>query len=216
MQRSTIRHLGLATALVVGVTGCRGGDEVTRDAFAGVSLADPPTMPAMSLPDQRGAAFHLADSTRGHVTLLFVGYTHCPDVCPVHLANLAAVIRDLSPSQSRRLRTVFVTADPERDTAERLREWLGAIHPDFVGLRGTREQVNALEAALGLPASVVEPGESAEEYFVGHASQVLAFDETGIARATYPWGVRQRDWRRDLPRLLSGEWPDPEATTEGD
>jgi protein SCO1/2 len=216
MHRRTIRHFGFAAALAAGTMACRGDGGVARDAFVGVSLADPPTMPAISLPDQHGRPFPLADSTRGYVTLLFVGYTNCPDVCPVHLANLAAVIRDLSPSQARRLRTVFVTADPERDTAERLREWLGALHPEFVGLRGTREEINALEAALGLPASVVEPGATPGEYFVGHASQILAFDENGRARASYPWGVRQRDWKRDLPRLLAGDWPDPDSTTEED
>lgn len=216
MRRHENRRLGLAAALAVAVAGCGGGGDTSRDAFAGISLDGARNMPAMSFADQRGNTYPLADSTAGRVTLLFIGYTHCPDVCPVHLANLAAVIGDLSPSQVRRLRTVFVTADPERDTPERLREWLGAMHPDFVGLRGTREEVNLLEEALGLPLSVVDPGSAPAEYFVGHASQVLAFDESGRARASYPWGVRQRDWRRDLPRLLAGNWPGPRSSTERD
>jgi protein SCO1/2 len=108
---------------------------------------------------------------------------------------------------SREIRTIFITADPVRDTPERLREWLGAIHGDFIGLRGTRDQVNALELALGLPLSVVDPGTGPTDYFVGHAGQVLAFDRGGMARLAYPWGIRQRDWRRDLPRLVAGDWP---------
>ena len=186
-------------------------------------------MPEMTLPDMNGGVFDLAEGTHGRVTLLFIGYTWCPDVCPVHLANLGAVLRDLPLEMSREVRTIFVTADPVRDTPERLREWLGAIHgdfiglrgtrdqllghskrgarSDFIGLRGTRDQVNALERALGLPLSVVDPGTGQADYFVGHAGQVLAFDRGGLARLAYPWGIRQRDWRRDLPRLVAGDWP---------
>jgi protein SCO1/2 len=162
-----------------------------------------------------GATFDLRAGTRDRVTLLFIGYTYCPDICPVHLANLAAVLRDLPLEVAPEVRTLFVTADPQRDTPERLREWLGALHPDFVGLRGTRDEVNALEAALDLPLSVVDPGTGPEDYFVGHAGQVLAFDRQGRARAAYPWGIRQRDWRRDLPRMVRGEWPEFPGTEAG-
>ena len=73
-----------------------------------------------------------------------------------------------------------------------------------------------MEDSLGLPRSVVDPGEGPEdEYFVGHAGQVLAFDRDGVARAAYPWGIRQRDWRRDLPRLVRGEWPEADRAGEG-
>lgn len=165
------------------------------------------TVPDVVLPDMHGEPFRLREEALGHVTLLFIGYTYCPDVCPVHLANLGAILRDFPLEVAPEVRTVFVTADPVRDTPERLREWLGALHPDFVGLRGTREEVNALEAALGIPLSVVDPGDGPDSYFVGHAGQVLAFDREGRARLAYPWGIRQRDWRRDLPRLVRGEWP---------
>ncbi|MEJ2538532.1 MAG: SCO family protein [Gemmatimonadota bacterium] len=180
-------------------------------AFAGSPLAEPVTLPDRVFPTMEGDEFHLARDTRGQVTLLFIGYTYCPDICPVHLANLAAVLDDLPLEVTRDVRTIFLTADPARDTPARLQEWLGALDRSFVGLRGTRDQVNALEDALGLPRSVVEPGDDPEEYFVGHAGQVLAFDRTGVARLAYPWGIRQRDWRRDLPRLVRGEWPEASA-----
>lgn len=180
-------------------------------------------MPSRTLPRVTGPdapqPFALDAAGAARVTLLFIGYTYCPDVCPVHLANLGAVLRDLPLRTTREIRTLFVTADPARDTPERLASWLDALHPDFVGLRGSREQVNGLEDALGLPRSVVDPGESPEEYFVGHAGQVLAFDGEGVARMAYPWGIRQRDWRRDLPRMVAGEWPeapDSDPGTESD
>jgi protein SCO1/2 len=191
------------------LAGCGPAPQVDRESFAGEPVAEAVRLPDVSLPTMTGEQFELARDTRGRVTLLFIGYTYCPDVCPVHLANLAAVLTDLPLEQSREVRTVFLTADPVRDTPERLREWLGALDRSFVGLRGTREEVNAVEDALGLPRSVVSPSEDPAEYFVGHAGQVLAFDREGVARLAYPWGVRQRDWRRDLPRLIRGEWPAP-------
>jgi len=163
----------------------------------------------MVLPDMHGEPYDLVAESDGRLTLLFIGYTYCPDICPVHLANLGAVLRDFPLEVAPEVRTLFVTADPARDTPERLQEWLGALHPDFIGLRGSREEVNALEAALEIPLSVVDPGTSPETYFVGHAGQVLAFDREGRARMAYPWGIRQRDWQRDLPRLVRGEWPEP-------
>jgi protein SCO1/2 len=172
-------------------------------------------LPDLSFPDMFGRPYSLVAGEPWAVTLLFIGYTYCPDVCPVHLANLAAVLRDIPLEEARQVRTIFLTADPQRDTPERLQEWLGTIHPDFVGLRGSRAQVNALEDSLGIPRSVVEPGDTPETYFVGHAGQVLAFGPDGTARAVYPWGIRQRDWRSDLPRLIRGDWPPgaPSAAT---
>lgn len=199
----------VATALAAG---CGPEPGLDREAFAGEPLAAPVRLPAVSFPTMTGDVFRLSEDTRGRITLLFIGYTYCPDVCPVHLANLAAVLDDLPLEQSREVRTVFLTADPDRDTPERLREWLGALDGSFVGLRGTRDEVNQVEDSLGLPRSVVSPSDDPAEYFVGHAGQVLAFDREGVARLAYPWGIRQRDWRRDLPRLIRGEWPATEAT----
>lgn len=174
-----------------------------------VALERPVALPAAVLESHEGRPFDLRADTRGTVTLVFFGYTHCPDICPVHMANLAAVFRDLPLEVTRRIDVVFVTTDPERDTPERLSSWLGALHPRFVGLRGGREAITALESELGIPVSVVSPDEETADggYFVGHAAQVLAFTADDTARVAYPWGTRQRDWLRDLPRLVRGETP---------
>lgn len=206
--------LSVVCATVI-AAGCTPAETPAPDAWAGSPLDGSVAMPADTLPTMEGETFALADETEGGVTLLFIGYTYCPDVCPVHLANLAAVLRDLPLEMTREITTVFVTADPVRDTPQRLQEWLGALHSDFVGLRPTREGVNALEDALALPRSVVDPGEGPDDYFVGHAGQVLAFDRNGVARVAYPWGIRQRDWRRDLPRMVAGRWPEAPAADGG-
>ena len=209
MRGMIILRAGLAGGGILAAAACGPREPVAREAFAGTPLDGHLTLPAHVLPDMNGEPYDLAGEGGGRLTLLFIGYTYCPDICPVHLANLGAVLRDFPLEVAPEVRTVFVTADPVRDTPERLREWLGALHRDFVGLRGTREQVNALEAELDLPLSVVDPGTSPETYFVGHAGQVLVFDREGRARMAYPWGIRQRDWQRDLPRLVRGEWPEP-------
>ena len=211
MYRRSPLLLALVVAVASTLHGCEPAPRPDPGAFAGTAVADPVHLPGVSLPTMDGETFDLSADTRGSVTLLFIGYTYCPDVCPVHLANLAAVLNDLPLEITREVKTVFLTADPARDTPERLREWLGALDPSFVGLRGSRDEVNAVEDALGLPRSVVDPGEGGEDYFVGHAGQVLAFDRKGTARVAYPWGIRQRDWRRDLPRLVRGEWPEASA-----
>lgn len=218
--------LALALLAVGVVSGCSpGGDDRTAgDAssgsasgvpsdrlYGGVPLEAPVARPDFVLTDvSDGEPFRFREETEGLLTLVFVGYTHCPDVCPVHMANLAAVLPELPREVSDRIRVVFISSDPERDTPERIRTWLSSFDPSFIGLRGTRKEIRAVEQALGLPPSVVEEdrtrdggaSEEREDYFVGHAAQVLAFEMDDTARVGFPWGTRQRDWRRALPRLV--------------
>lgn len=226
-----LEHAGprLVCSLVVALLAltCSPGAEERSDSdddetYAGRTLEDPVPKPDITLNRvSDGRPFDFRERTEGTLTLLFLGYTHCPDVCPVHMANLAAVLRDLPLEVRREIRVVFVSTDPRRDTPERIREWLDGFDPAFIGLRGTRSEIAALEDALGVPRSVVDgageagsgpPGRGPEgesdDYFVGHAAQVLAFERDDTARVAYPWGTRQRDWLRDLPRLVSRDAPD--------
>lgn len=206
-----VRHLVLLGGLALLAGACTGRDaggaRAGRDDWAGVRLERPIPRPDFTLTDARGRPFDFLSETEGHVTLLFFGYTHCPDVCPVQMANLAEVLRELPLEVSREVKVVFVTTDPVRDTPERLREWLGALHPSFIGLRGSRDEVRALEERVGVTPSVVQEGDDPDDYFVGHAAQVIAFGADGPARLVYPWGTRQRDWLRDLPRLVGAAGP---------
>ena len=174
--------------------------------------------PDVTLTDTDGRPFAFRAETEGVVTLLFFGYTHCPDVCPIHMGNIAAVLLDLPYAVRERIRVVFVTTDPERDTPQRLREWLDRFDRSFVGLRGTDAEVDAFQAALRLPAAVRQPsrpGPLPGAYAVGHAAQVIAFTADGRARVVYPFGTRQEDWAHDLPRLVAADpWPaDPGLET---
>lgn len=194
----------LSGAAVLACSGGPGADPADG-AYAGEELSEPVAKPSFTLTEvEEGRPYRFREETDGYLTLLFFGYTHCPDICPVHMANLGEVMRDLPLEVERRIRVVFVSTDPERDTRERIREWLAGFHPSFVGLRGTREEVRAIEEELGLAASVVQGhGDGDEDYVVGHAAQVLAFEADDTARVAYPWGTRQRDWLRDLPKLVA-------------
>jgi protein SCO1/2 len=204
---------GVALAALAASGGPRAGGEAPDPAagLSGTVLAPAWPKPDFTLTDTEGRAFDFRARTDGFVTLLFFGYTHCPDVCPIHMANIAAVLRDLDYADRSRIRVVFVTTDPERDTPQRVRAWLDRFDRSFIGLRGAPEAIDAAQAALHLPAAIRQPsrpGPLPGAYAVGHAAQVIAFSADGRARVVYPFGTRQSDWAHDLPVLLdAGAWP---------
>lgn len=200
-------------ALVAVVSACGPTDREARErardtGYRGMLLPEPWDVPDFTLTDTRGQPFDFREETRSGLTLLFFGFTNCPDVCPVHMANLAAVLERLPGQQRRKVRVVFVSTDPRRDTAARIRSWLDRWDPSFIGLRGELEEVNRIQAALNLPPAVRQardgsaPARTDSTYLVGHASQVLAISPDGRVRAVYPFGTRQADWLHDLPKLL--------------
>jgi protein SCO1/2 len=176
-------------------------------------MLEPGPRPDFTLTDTRGRPYDFRKETEGKVALLFFGYARCPDVCPVQMAGMAAVLRDLPWEVRDRIEVVFVTTDPERDTPDRLRDWLSGFDPAFVGLRGKIEEVNRIQAGLDLPPSVrlsEAPGdgdayEVDDSYEIGHAAQVLAFTPDDRMRLAYPFGTRQADWKHDLPRLAGAK-----------
>jgi protein SCO1/2 len=159
--------------------------------------------PSFTLTDFNGQPYDFAAQIRDKVGLLFFGYTHCPDVCPLHMANIAAVLRKMPAEDRSRIVTVFATTDPERDTPERLRSWLGNFDPSFVGLTGSRAELASVQQMVGLPEAVREyVNPDSANYFVAHGAQVFAFARDGYAYTIYPFGIRQEDWANDLPRLV--------------
>ncbi len=134
--------------------------------------------PSVPLIDTAGRPYDVAAETPGHVTLLYFGYTHCPDVCPINMALAAAAIRLLPAYEQNRVTTVFVTTDPVRDTAPVLRSWLNAFDPRFVGLTGSVAQIHQAETQVQMPLSYVEtaaPGASTASYQVAHADYTLVW-----------------------------------------
>lgn len=173
--------------------------------LAGATLTQARPKPAFTLLSTTGGTYSFRDSTQGKLTYLFFGYTHCPDICPMHMANLAAVLKTLDYDQREQIRVVFVTTDPQRDSLPRLRTWLDNFDRRFVGLTGRPADVNAILNGFGLPPSQPEAapaGSPAGEYGVGHAAVVLAFTPDDSLRVFYPFGTRQQDFAKDIPLLL--------------
>lgn len=193
-------------ALLFSVLACS-PDPRDVSGWAGQILSEPVPRPDFTLLDTEGRAFDFRAETEGKVTLLFIGYTYCPDVCPVHFANLAAVLKRQPYEVKSNVQVVFITADPSRDTPERVDEWLNAVHPDFIGLRGSVAEVHTIEDALGVPRSSLGDADENGDYMVAHAAQIFAFGSDGPARVVYPFGTRQADWVLDLSKLVRGETP---------
>lgn len=170
--------------------------------YRGTVLDAPVARIDFTLTDTRGELFSFREQTDGSLTLLFFGYTHCPDVCPVHMANLAAVLERFPYDVRNRVKVVFVSTDPHRDTPERIRTWLDGFAPYFIGLHGPLEEVNRIQQQLGLPVAGTGQARADGSYDVGHAASILAFLPGGPARVAYPFGTRQADWEHDLPLLL--------------
>lgn len=188
------------------LTGCGGGvqRELSPNGFAGAELPNPVPKPDFTFTDSKGKPFPFVAQTAGKVTLLFFGYTHCPDVCPVHLANIAAVLEKLSDDVTRDIEVVFVTTDPSRDSLAVLDRWVKGFNPRFIGLTASDSVLAAAQSIVKLLPAVRDTARTANGgYTVGHAATVIAYTRDGAGRVMYPFGTRQRDWAHDLPVLLA-------------
>src|SRR5687767_7311065 len=196
--------LSLRIALLAVLAACTRDAPAPPATYSGMTLTAPRGKPDFTFTSTTGAPYNFRKETDGKLTLLFFGYTYCPDVCPMHMANIAAVMKKLPYADQQRVRVVFVTTDPERDTPERLRTWLGQIDPGFVGVAGPMDQINGLQQSLGLAPAKPEPtpGAPKGQYGVAHAAVVLAFTPDDSLRVVYPFGIRQQDWAKDIPMLL--------------
>ena len=193
-----------AALIVAGTMACGGRADAPRSphGFAGTELVHAVAKPAAEFRDSRGRAFRFDSATAGKVTLLMFGYTNCPDVCPVHLANLAAVLDRMPEEVQRQVTVIFVTTDPARDSLPVLDAWVKGFDPQFVGLTATDSVIAAAQRSVGLAESVKGEATARGSYAVGHSSAVIAFTRDGWGRVAYPFGTRQKEWAHDLPLLV--------------
>jgi len=154
----------------------------------------------IELPDLDGRVRTLADF-KGKVTVVFFGYTHCPDVCPTTLAELAEVKRALGPDGDR-IQGVFITVDPERDTVELLKTYVTAFDPTFIALRGTPEQTQATAKNFRV-FYAKSPGKTPETYTVDHTAGSYVFDAQGRIRLFTRYGAGAQPLIADLRTLLA-------------
>ena len=198
----TLLALSLLTLALI-LTSCGSAATVgnTEDSrFQGLELEQPTAKPEFTLTDTAGQPFDFSGETEGKLTLMYFGYTYCPDICPVHLAQITSVL-DRNPTLRERTQLVFVSVDPGRDSPEVIREYLDQYSTDYVGLVGTPQELAEAEKAVGVPPAII--GDTADpDYLVGHAAQVFAWAPDGLGYTVYPFGTRQSEWANDLELLV--------------
>ena len=209
MRRLTL----VALAVAVAATGCGGSSSPTAS-----SSSSPPTLhgavpsvpqprPDFTLVDTAGHTYDFGARTRDKVTMLYFGYTHCPDECPTSMADLAQALSRVPPDVAKQVAVVFVTTDPWRDTKPVLRKWLDRFSPTFIGLTGTRTQIAGAEIRMGMPVSRRVPGKKktgSGRYSVDHFAAVMAFGRDNRLATLYPSGVKPGDIATDLSVLVKG------------
>lgn len=173
-------------------------------AYQGVLIDPPATAPDFTLTDQSGNPFRLHDQ-RGKVVLMFFGYTNCPDVCPITLSEFKKIKAGLG-SRATEVVFVFITVDPERDTPERLRLYVGSFDPDFIGLTGTVEQLEPVWKSYGVFRQRQDVG-SAAGYLMDHSSRTYTLDANGNWRINYPFGFELSKITQDVLHLLRDPAP---------
>ena len=206
VMRRSPATLVAGLACIILLAACAGSDEFEGE-FAGVDLAIPLEKPDVVLTDTAGDVYDLRAETEGLLTLIYFGYTNCPDICPVHLAQLSQVLE--RPTMPDNVKVIFISVDPERDDPARIRRFLDNYETSFVGLIGTQAELDAAQILFDVP--LAEREGAGDDYTFGHAGQVFAFAPDGFAYSVYPQGTRQTHGVRDLPVLHAITADDEEA-----
>jgi protein SCO1/2 len=189
--------------MLIGLVAIAGTQFFTKSYTFQGSLIDPPIPAAdFKLTDQNGDIFQLSDHT-GEVVLIFFGYTHCPDVCPVTLSEFRQVKAQLG-EKAERVQFVFITVDPERDTVDRINSYLAKFDPTFVGLTGDISDLDTVWKAYGVYAAKADSGSAAGD-LVDHTARVYAIDVNGSLRLTYPFETGSDAMAEDVEHLVDEE-----------
>jgi protein SCO1/2 len=169
-------------------------------AFKAIDITGAEYAQALSLPDAEGKVRTLADF-KGKVIVVFFGYVQCPDVCPTTLAELAEVKRQLG-ADGARVQGIFVTVDPERDTAEVLKPYVANFDPSFVALRGSPDETKAAAKQFKIFYNKV-PGKTETSYTVDHTAGSYVFDTQGRVRLFTRYGSGAPALVHDIQLLLA-------------
>lgn len=191
--------LGLAAAALA-LAGCDKLAPGSLTPFNGVDITGSDLGPDFRLTDHNGKERSLADF-KGKAVAMFFGYTHCPDVCPTTLSDMANALKALGPD-GQRVQVLFVTVDPKRDTPELLKGYVPAFNPTFLGLYGDAAATAKVTKDFKIYAAE-RPGKTPESYTVDHSAQTLVFDAKGKLRLMLAWGTPGDKIASDLRILLN-------------
>jgi protein SCO1 len=175
--------------------------EKPKPAFKNIDITGAAYAKALSLPDVDGKTRTLADFN-GKVVIVFFGFAQCPDVCPTTMAEIAEVRQKLG-AVGAKVQPVFITVDPERDTAPVLKEYVRAFGGDVIALRGTLEQTQSAARDFKVFFAKV-PGKTEGSYTIDHTAGSFVFDPKGQVRLFVRYGGGADALASDLTLLLSG------------
>ncbi|MEU1150135.1 SCO family protein [Streptomyces sp. NPDC005863] len=215
-NRTKLAATALLAAAALTLTACGGDDgkkpvadvSVETDSGKAATVLDQPyEKPNLVLTDTHGKKYDLREETKGKPTLVYFGYTHCPDVCPLTMNNIAVAKKALPKADQDKLKVVFVTTDPDRDTPAELGKWLKGVDADFVGLTGDFATIQAGARQLAIS---IEPSKKDKKGKIVsmHGTQVFAFSpKTDAGYVIYSDKATAVDYTKDLPKLLKGQNP---------
>ncbi|WP_306184480.1 MULTISPECIES: SCO family protein [unclassified Streptomyces] len=215
MRKKTFAAAALLAAATLTLSACGSGDNSKPATFvseetshkAATVLDQPFDKPDLVLTDTHGKKYDLRKETAGRPTLLYFGYTHCPDICPLTMNNLAVAKKALPKAEQDKLRVVFVTTDPGRDTPAELGTWLKGIDAQFIGLTGDFPTIQAGARSVGISIEPTKKDKNGKLVSV-HGTQVMAFSpKTDRGYVVYGEDTTVDDYTKDLPKLIKGENP---------
>ncbi|MFI8234562.1 SCO family protein [Streptomyces sp. NPDC085900] len=207
----------LAAAASLTLSACGSGDSgdspvavVSEDTAqkAATVLDQPFEKPDLVLTDTHGRTYDFRKETAGKPTLIYFGYTHCPDICPTTMSNIAVAKKQLPKAEQDKLQVVFVTTDPARDTPAELGKWLKGIDPAFVGLTGDFSTIQAGARTLGISIEPTHKDKKTGKTVSVHGTQVIAFSpKTDGGYVLYGEDATVDDYTKDLPKIIKGQNP---------
>ncbi|HNN12777.1 MAG TPA: SCO family protein [Anaerolineales bacterium] len=137
---------------------------------------------------------------RGKIVLIYFGYTFCPDICPATLGNVTAALKKIG-SKADDVQLIMISVDPGRDTPEKLAKYVAHFHPSFVGITGTKEEVDTVTSLYGIFYEIKQ-GSTVTDYLIDHTATLMAIDRDGYLKLVFPFGVTADDIADDLKYML--------------
>ena len=170
----------------------------------GLVLAKPKPMVDFQLTDNTGKPFN-KDSLKGHWTMMFFGFTNCGMVCPTTMASLNSMYKTLQKEipDSRLPSVVMVSVDPERDTVEKMNEYVTAFNPNFIGARAELPEITALEKELHLVAVKMQAGDGKNQYTINHSAEIMVFNPAGELQAFMSYPHEPVKMVQDFKKILT-------------
>lgn len=198
MNKKEMR-VGLGAIVLIGVVAILTFAFQKPDKFRGTLYDPAQPAPEITLTRANGQPFQLS-AEKGKLVFLFFGYTSCPDVCPTTMAEMRQTLDSVGTKASQ-VDVVFITVDPDRDTPDKVQQYVSIFNPNFIGLSGSMQELEPVWGEYGVYRKI-EASTSPTDYSVTHSSLLFLIDQNGNMRLSYPFGTPPEDIAHDIKLLL--------------